>query len=59
MYSLDQLIEAVNNNDFCTERIAPFADMFFDYRDGKSTERVTKLILDSLHDIPYQNDTSI
>ncbi len=58
VYSLDQLIDAVNNNDFCTERIAPFADMFFDYRDGKSTERVTKLILDSLHDIPYQNENN-
>ena len=54
VYSLDQLIDAINNRDFCTERIAPFADMFFDYRDGKSTERVAKLITDSLKDIPYQ-----
>ncbi len=54
VYSLDQLIDAINEQDFCTERIAPFADMFFDYRDGKSTERVTKLITDSLSDIPYE-----
>ena len=53
VYSLDQLIDAINERDFCTERIAPFADMFFDYRDGKSTERVVKLITDSLNDIPY------
>lgn len=53
--SLDQLIDAINERDFCTERIAPFADMFFDYRDGKSTERVVKLITDSLKDIPYDH----
>ncbi len=48
VYSLEQLIAAINADDFCTERIKPFADMFFDYRDGKSTERVVKLICDSL-----------
>lgn len=48
VYSTDQLIEAINKQDYCTERIKPFADMFFDYRDGKSTERVVKLIYDNL-----------
>ena len=48
VYSLEQLISAISTNDFCTERIKPFADMFFDYRDGKSTERVVKLICDNL-----------
>lgn len=48
VYSQEQLIDSINNNDFCTERIRPFADMFFDYRDGKSTERVVNLIYDNL-----------
>ena len=48
-YSLDEIIEAINKRDFCTEKIAPFADMFFDYRDGKSTDRVVKLLYDSLN----------
>lgn len=48
VYSTDQLIDAINREDYCTERIAPFADMFFDYRDGKSTQRVVNLIYDNL-----------
>lgn len=48
VYSQEQLINVIKNNDFCTEKIKPFADMFFDYRDGKSTERVVKLIYDNL-----------
>ncbi|MBQ1838116.1 MAG: CDP-glycerol glycerophosphotransferase family protein [Ruminococcus sp.] len=47
-YSLDEVIDAINKNDFCTERIAPFADMFFDKRDGKATERVVQLLYDNL-----------
>lgn len=47
-YSLDEIIDAVNNEDFCTERIGPFADMFFDNRDGKATDRVVKLLYDNL-----------
>lgn len=48
VYSQEQLIDAIKNEDYCTERIKPFADMFFDYRDGKSTDRVVKLIYDNL-----------
>lgn len=48
VYSLDELIASINNNDFCTEKIGPFADMFFDKRDGKATDRVVKLIYDNL-----------
>ena len=44
VYSQEQLIETIKNEDYCTEKIKPFADMFFDYRDGNSTERVVKLI---------------
>ena len=48
VYSLDELIDALNTRDFCTERIAPFADMFFDHRDGKATDRVVKLLYNNL-----------
>ncbi len=47
-YSLDELIDSINNEDFCTEKIRPFADMFFDNRDGKATDRVVKLLYDNL-----------
>lgn len=44
VYSLDQLIDCIDKEDYCTERIKPFADMFFDNKDGKSTDRVVNLI---------------
>lgn len=47
-YSLDDVIKAINNKDFCEERLSPFAEMFFDKRDGKSTDRVVKLFYDTL-----------
>ena len=49
VYSQDQLIETINKQDYCTERIKPFADMFFDERDGHATERVVGLIYDCLN----------
>ena len=48
VYSLDELTDAINKEDFCTERISPFADIFFDNRDGKATDRVVKLLYDNL-----------
>ncbi len=48
VYSQEQLINVIENNDFCTEKIKPFADMFFDHRDGKSTQRVVDLIYNNL-----------
>ena len=48
-HSQEEVIKAINKEDFCTERIGPFADMFFDYRDGKSTDRVVRLIYDCLN----------
>ncbi len=48
VYSQDELVAAINNGDFCTDRIKPFADMFFDNRDGRATDRVVKLIYDNL-----------
>ena len=47
-YCQADIIDAVNKQDYCTERIAPFADMFFDNRDGKATDRVVKLLYDNL-----------
>ena len=48
-HSQEEVIKAINKEDFRTERIGPFADMFFDYRDGKSTDRVVRLIYDCLN----------
>ena len=48
VYSTEQLIDSIRKEDYCTEKIQPFADMFFDYRDGRSTQRVVKLIYDNL-----------
>lgn len=53
VYSQFQLVEAIKNNDLCTDKIKPFADMFFDYRDGKSTERVVNLVYDCLRNQDY------
>lgn len=49
VYSTEQLIDAINKEDYCTERIEPFADMFFDHRDGNSTQRVVDLIYENLN----------
>ncbi len=48
VYSQEQLVNTIKTEDYCTDRIKPFADMFFDYRDGKSTERVVNLIKENL-----------
>lgn len=48
VYSQEQLIDVIKKNDLCTEKIKPFADMFFDHRDGKSTQRVVDLIYNNL-----------
>ncbi len=48
VYSQEELIDVINRGDFNTEKIEPFAEMFFDNRDGKSTERVVNLIYGAL-----------
>ncbi len=48
VYSQEQLIDTIRKEDYCTEKIKPFAEMFFDHRDGKSTERVVNLIYENL-----------
>ena len=42
--SLYTLLEAIKNNDFESEKIEKFRDMFFDDLDGKSTQRIVDLI---------------
>ncbi len=42
--NLEDLIKAINNNDFETYKIDGFSKMFFDDFDGKSSQRVAKLI---------------
>lgn len=42
--SLYTLLEAIKNEDFETEKIARFRDMFFDNLDGQSSKRIADLI---------------
>ncbi len=42
--SLYALLEAIKNEDFETEKIERFRNMFFDDLDGRSTERIAELI---------------
>jgi len=48
VYTQKELEEAIKNKDFQEEKIHSFKSKFFDYTDGKSTERVTNLILERL-----------
>ena len=42
--SLYTLLEAIKEEDFETEKIERFRNMFFDNLDGKSSERIAELI---------------
>lgn len=44
----EELINAIKNEDYNIERLKNFANMFFDHKDGKSTQRVVDLIYDCL-----------
>lgn len=44
------LIKSIQEKDFHTEKIEPFAEMFFDRRDGKSTQAVVELVYKALHE---------
>ena len=44
------IIDAIKHQDFATEKIKPFAEMFFDRRDGKSTQAVVDLIYQAMRD---------
>lgn len=49
VFDLDELINTINEQDYQTDRIEAFKNMFFDKLDGKSTERVANLILNELN----------
>lgn len=49
VFSESELIETIRSGEFDEERIEPFKNMFFDKTDGRSTERVAELILNSLN----------
>jgi CDP-glycerol glycerophosphotransferase (TagB/SpsB family) len=48
VYNQNELIEAIVQEDYETERIEPFADMFFDQKDGHATDRIVELFYKAL-----------
>lgn len=49
VYHFEELIQAVQNGDFETEKIEAFRDRFFDGKDGKSSQRTADLIYQCLN----------
>jgi CDP-ribitol ribitolphosphotransferase len=41
----DEIVEKIVNNDFAIEKVKPFRDYFFDYQDGKASERVVNQLI--------------
>lgn len=48
VYSQKELIRAIREQDFESERIEEFKKLFFDHTDGKSSERVAGLIMQTV-----------
>ncbi len=48
VFSENELINCINNNDFEQEKVNGFKNKFFDDLDGKSSDRVAHLILENL-----------
>lgn len=48
VFSQDALIQAIQQEDFEHEKVAPFRDKYFEELDGKSTERVVDLVVKQL-----------
>ncbi len=46
--NINTLLDSILNEDYCTEKIDPFRDMFFENLDGKSTDRIATLIYKAL-----------
>ena len=44
VYNQEELISALKTGDFEAEKVSVFKNRFFDYTDGKSTQRVCELI---------------
>lgn len=47
--SFDEMIDAVNDSDFETDKIPSFRSKYFDFIDGKSSQRVADAILNELN----------
>ena len=47
-YNLQSVIDTIKNEDYNLERVIQFRDIFFDNLDGKSSERVVKLLYKAL-----------
>lgn len=48
VYSQKELVQAILDRDYGLDKMDEFANLFFDNLDGKATERVVKLILDTM-----------
>ncbi len=48
VFTQEELIQAIKEQDFEQEKVRPFAETYFDDLDGKSTERVANLIMEQL-----------
>jgi CDP-glycerol glycerophosphotransferase (TagB/SpsB family) len=48
--SFEELIEAINNQDFHSYKVSTFKNRFFNDFDGRSSERVVELINSIIHD---------
>ncbi len=49
IYSQEGILNSIKNNDFEDYKINSFKSKFFDYLDGKSTERIINLIFEKLN----------
>ncbi len=50
VYTLDELIMAIQKEDYETERIEPFAKLFFDKRDGHAADAIVELFYKALNE---------
>ena len=50
VFTLENLIDSVNNNDFDSFKVSKFKNRFFDDFDGKSSKRVADLILSMVNE---------
>lgn len=48
VYTQQELIEAIRNEDYALDKMDEFTNLFFDNPDGKASERVAELILQTI-----------
>ena len=48
VYSQEELVKAIKEEDYGLDKMEEFTKLFFDNPDGKATERVAALILDTM-----------